>query len=467
MTSTVTVSGASGSTVTIPFNSAANGAAAQSALNLVNYVVANGLLAQQNVTTGAPSAPGGAIPLTGAIIGGTTTGTFIMPYGALDIIDTSTFAVTAATAANVTTVVGAGGLTLFNNSAQAQVFFTNTSTTAFNDALVAKTGTTAQVTVDSGTYSNFIDQGGAATIAAYGGGGTEYFYRNTQGGTGGGSFTLNLVAGTGFEAVRQSGGASTIPALTVNGAAGANFDYFGGTSSDRAVLNAGASNVTVIGGAGGSVTLFGGTGSDIVNGTGAVNGVSGYFAAGSGGFSSLTTNTDAGVTTLVGGGSFDSLYNNAAGNQIYGGQGSNVSVYGAGFASIGGALFSTGSGTNGGGNISGNAGGGNTIVLAGTGNSISGSNENGSTVGGGTVHGAGNAFYFSQTLASATGLSGNEFITDFVSGKDVFHLTGFGGTVAVTASAGGLAGTTQIVNFSNGVTIGFTNYVFNSNDFKA
>lgn len=218
MSTNVTVLGANGSTLTIPFTSAANAAAAQSALSLINFLITNGLVTQTNMTLlGLFPTPSGAAPLGGAIATGAGLGVNqTLPYGVVDIIDNTVGAnnlVQVTTPSNVVTVAGGGGLTLFNQSAAADVFLTNTlnpNTNSFYSGYGAPgIAVSAQIAIDSGTSATLLDYGGGAnTITAYGGGGTLNFQRNPYG-LGAGSWVVNLVAGAGTQVIRQFTGTGT------------------------------------------------------------------------------------------------------------------------------------------------------------------------------------------------------------------------------------------------------------------
>lgn len=123
-----------------------------------------------------------------------------------------------------------------------------------------------------------------------------------------------------------------------------------------AVINANESNVTIYGAPGpnwngeGSVTLYGGMGTDFVgDGTG-------YFEAGTGGNSQLTSSTVAGAATLVGGGAGDTLMAQGSGDLMVAGignetlTGADAPVIAVGYcgAQTDGVLTSMTGGVNGG-----------------------------------------------------------------------------------------------------------------------
>ncbi len=417
----VTVLGAGGSTVTVPFISAANASAAQSALNIINLAVSVGLMNQVNYTgSGTIPAPSGA-PLTGMIATGSVTGNAgALPFGAIDFVTNSTGKVTVVGPTHVITVAsGIGGMVFGNQSSGAKVFIGQG-----NSTYIGFNGAQAEIAVD-GTGNTIWDFGSktATTVKGYDGSATSIIrgLADTLGGINGGTGAISVMAQAGTSTyVQLLQGAATStggPAMTISGAAGANISYEGreGTS---AFINPTSGNVTIqaptIGGSG-AVTLAGGSAAASFTGSATVFGGVGLFQGGKAGNNLLQTSTVAGVTTLVGSGNGDQLFNYAAKNVLIAGAGSQTLV-GATAATVGGAIFQTGGGNA---TVFGNAGGGNSFFLGNGISNITGANN------GAALHATAN---FYSTIAPG----GTALISDFISGLDKFSISLSSGAPSVS-----------------------------------
>ena len=492
----VTVLGASGSTVTIPFTSAANAAAAQTALNFINSLITNGLMAQQNISPNgspsvlAPSALPGFYPLTGGVlVSPTTTGgsAIALPFGSADLISNATVSGSPGAPAdsivlgqkNVITVVGAGDLQYINQSKNATVFLTNGVGLGniFQQGLVGgdATGDAATVNVDSQAAIFDYGTNGSTTVNAFGGSSVN-IYRGAPGGTGGGNVVVHAQAGSQTILQIVNNASATVPAMTITGVSGSNTTYYEG--SGRAFIDPGAGNITIqgalngIGGLGplGSVTLFGGsanlTPDGSLTGSARVNFGQGYFAGGSGGNNYLSTTTVTGSATLIGGGNGDQLFAFGAKELLIAGAGSET-LAGTTDTSIGGSYFQTGGGNA---MVYGNAQGGNSFFLGAGISNVVGSTGDATLAG---MHSVAN-------LYSLVGNGGTDIINDFhsiadaLSVTDQFSLTkSVGGQSFVSANYYlandktnpffGIAGTQ--VTLSDGTTLDFFNSKVTKADF--
>jgi hypothetical protein len=206
-------------------------------------------------------------------------------------------------------------------------------------------------------------------------------------------------------------------ATTVSGSAGGMMlvSAWGG----RSFINPGAANVTVFAGAG-SETLFGAgdttlpgvalpAGLQLANtGSDFVLAGNGYFHGGSGALNMMITSTLQGAATLVGGGTVDLLFSQAAGDSLRGAAGTAI-MNAAGFVQPG---FSVAG-----------AAGGNVLDA-----------------------GASNAFMFGAAWGANTILSGSGAAT-------VFGNHGVNGQVANTYVDGGGGGGLSILDFLPGADI--------------
>lgn len=417
MTTPVTVLGASGSTVTIPFTSAVNAAAAQSALYKISQLVLSTSLEQYQYP-GSGSVPAPSL-LGGVVISGSSpVNTGPLPAYEFSVVSNSTAIVSTvvggATPVAVTlpgtTVTGAfnpmtvasgtSGIMFLNVSTNAKIFLGGGSNFIYERDANAK----AEINADSG--STYVEaKQGATTINAFAGAGVVV----QEGGSG--SVVMN--ASEGSSSFLVMGGDATGMA-TLNGSAGTSFTYYG-IDGAKTLINPGAADVTVVGNlngdTSGTTTLFGGTG------TAHVYGGTGYFKGGTGGANELGSSTVAGGTTLVGAHDGDVLYNAGKGNMLIAGAGAETLVGIQDSTAAGGSKFQLGVGGQT--TVFGDAAGGNSFYLnAGLG-LIDGD-------GSATTHSAAN-FY-----SVLTG-GGTDVVFGFISGLDQFSRTYSTGTPTVSS----------------------------------
>jgi hypothetical protein len=408
--SDVTVTGPSGTPITIPVTSSGNAALAGAALAAISVDIASGAISL--VAVPSPPAGGGQVTISGGdgtgqvgfIITGTATGggglyELVLPanFGAAVISGDVTV---AAVGQNDPTIAAVGGADL--------VFYNN----SFAKILIE--GGAGYLAEGNATATGVFDiQGsdtlgiGGAVIDAHLGATTVNLYNNslTNIETGG---KVLVTAAAGTEVLGLTG-ASTVP-VTITGAEGSNLWLI---NQANAFIEPGAGNILIIPGSTGSATLFGGTASfggetitaPAFTGSATVFGGIGYYQGGTAGDNLLLTSTLSGATTLIGGGNNDSLASFASGNTLIGGSGNEVLI-GANTTGAGNDFISgTGSDT-----IWGSMTGNNTIGFGSDTTLAYGQHGLGS----GPL--AGNVYY--QDLAG-----GVDNIGDFLPGKDVFSLS--------------------------------------------
>lgn len=488
----VTVLGVAGTTVTIPFTSATNAAAAQAALAGISNLVTGGVLTQVNYTGGAtvPSvstAEGGVIATSSisglspfsiggqyvsAVQGSAGDQSIIVNFGANNAIVAS--GAGGSTVGGTPTVVsGPGGAEIGNLGSNTQVFLGGAAIQNFSELGIGVSNPTATVWVTTpvkGT-ANFDDSAGATTInldtVASPSTGSHIFGQTLiVNNNGDGQTTVNVTSNSSGGLVDGDGmsfrGNTTI-ATTVNAAGGTDSlgNATGGVSlwallkSGNAVIKGDGSNVVVFPtGTGVAATLFGGSGSDIDIGG------SGFYQGGTAGGNVFYGGTVSGSTTLVGGGNNDVLVSQSQGTQLIAG-GGNENLFGLAPGTtftgqpVAQALPSKQTlmdGLQGGDTyITGNAAGGSGTVTGGT-NIFSVNDTNG-----------GNLFQEGANNQGSGALANTATITGFASGIDTISLSNplsgsysLVGASTVAPSAGQVAyqvvgGNTQ-VNFGDGTT---------------
>ena len=432
MATNVTVLGASGSTVTIPFTSAANAAAAQTALYKISQLVQASVLTQyQYPGTGTVPAPAllGGVVVSGATpvnVGALPTNTWSMVNNADNAVPTVVGLAGGGTVAATlpgTTVVGAftpmtvasgtSGIMFLNVSSNAEVYLGGGNNYIYERDAAAK----AVIGVDAGT--SYIEaQMGATTINAFDGAGMLV----QAGGTG--STLINAQGGqTSFWVYSDTSGGA---AVTLTGASAGSKITYVGTNHASTFLNPGAGDITVFGSFGGdstgTATLFGGTaalgGATVTapafTGAATVYGGTGYFAGGTGGANLMHTSTVTASTTLVGGHDGDTLYNHAAGNFLISGAGAET-LFGVQDTTTGGSNFQLSSGDT---TVFGDALGGNHFFLG---------------AGLGLIEGSwANTHAIANYYSVANG-GGSTLVTDFISGLDKFSVSLSAGAPSVSS----------------------------------
>jgi hypothetical protein len=439
MATNVTVLGASGSTVTIPFTSAANAAAAQTALNTISDLVRSSALTQyQYPGSGAVPAPS---LIGGVVVSGNALADLgLLPAGEYSVVnnaDNGIATVSGGTAITLpgTTVVGTynpmtvasgtGGIVFLNVSSNAQVFLGGGT----NIIAQGYAGASANINTDTG--ATFVDaKMGATTINAFGSSAVQVF-------SGSGSTEINAM---GDNLINVVGAAGSNAVSIFGGETTHNLGYIASGEANT-YLAAGADNVTVGGDGTGALTLVGGSGNALVFAS------HGYIDGGTG-TNYLVTDSLAGATTLVSAGASDTLIGQGAGN-TYIVSGTNAYVTDFSAASTeGGATYETGGGSA---TIYGSVAANSTFNLgAGT---VLAYGQHGEDLSRGNV--------YTDAYDGANQIT----IGDFVVGQDVFSLTNStSGASFVSAtfyadagtSAFGAVGTQAML--SDGTKIDFLNF---------
>jgi hypothetical protein len=324
MATNVTVLGAAGATVTIPFTSAANAAAAQNALSTISDLVSKSVLTQVNYSSGPVAAP----TLMGGVVvsGNAPVNLGMLPGGVYSVVNTAT---NGSAGAPGTTVVGAtnpmtvasgtGGIVFLNVSSNAQVFLDGGTN------LVGQGASSASAVIGVSTDDTHVDARlGSTTINAY---------DDSQ---------IQVWAGSGTAVVNAMGdnvvnvfGDNTGNAVSVF-ATGSSLGFIGSPES-TSYIDPGTGNVTVAADSG-QLTLVGGSGDALVFGAhGLIDGGTGT--------NYLITDSLAGATTLMSAGANDTLIGQGAGNMYITG-GSNALVADqSDSTSGGGAIYQATSGT--------------------------------------------------------------------------------------------------------------------------
>jgi hypothetical protein len=504
----VTVLGASGTTVTIPFTSAANAAAAQAALVGISNQVSGGSLEQVNYT-GGTTLPAISPPATvGGVVAIGSTGVQLAPFGIGDqyvsavlaaggvqnvlvgfgangaIVASGAGGSTINGTGTPTVVSGTGGTELGNLGANTQVFLGGAATQDFSELGFGAFGSSATpsanvwvTTPEKGT-ATFDDSSGQTTInldALISSTTTSHVFGQTLivMNNGAGQTTINITTPTIVGGNPVDGdaisfrGTSTV-ATTVN-AAGQGSDtahpsLWALLKSGNAYINGDGSNVIVFPtGTGVSATLFGGTGSDIdVGAPGVIHG-------GSAGGNILFGGTGTGSSTLFGGGSGDVLVQQGAGNTMTAGTGNEDLFALATGNTIAG---DTGAQTAGSMTLMDGVNGGDTYI---TGNADLGTASTGGTSIFSVNDTNGGNLFKEGVSNPGTGLSANSAtITGFVSGTDsistfnpggVAYTTVTGSAPTPTEVAFSFGGINSTVTFGDGTTWTILNANVQSSDF--
>jgi hypothetical protein len=353
----VTVLGASGSTVTIPFTSAANATAAQNALFKISEMVQANFLTQYQYP-GSGSVPLPAI-LGGVVVSGSTPQNVgLLPAGYYSVANNATngipttvtgigggsVAVTlpgttvTGTYNPMTVASGQGGIVFLNVSSNASIFLGGGTN------IIAEGYTGAKAVINADVGDTFVGAAlGSTTVNAFSGAAVQV----STGGTG--TAVINAL-GDNQIGVIGGGGAP----VTVNAARGANLQFIG-TANAPAYINLTKGNVTVAANSG-ALTLTGG-----FSGNALVFANHGVIGGGTG-TNYLITDSLAGATTLFGAGANDTMIGQGAGNtyvangasdlisDLSGGKGATYISGGGGQSTIMGSLganstFNLGAGT--------------------------------------------------------------------------------------------------------------------------
>jgi hypothetical protein len=410
MASTITISGAGGTTVTLPFSSTTNLALAQ---QLAASISNNPTIQKppqgtdpgtpSNPVSGLPTIPNGQtglISLTGAA--GATNVT--LPTNYTNVIDTATIPVTVdgsgAQTAPFSILGGDGGLTFLSGS----------------------NGNGGSIYVDGGT--NLLEgQGGANDSPTSTNGGLQGNYTIATGNGPGSASTIYLASGTdsislGGKDIVYTGAANA----TINGSSNGNADtvslgsgnvsFYGGTESGDRILRNSSDAPT------GNEDLRLGTGGN------------GIIVAGNGN------------ATLVGGGNGDLLFGStdkvnqalfASGNETLLGGGQSSDLF-AGFSTLnfqGNVAMTAANGT---GNNGFFVGAGNDTIWAGLGSDSI----------------FFDARYTGHTASGATIPGGNDLIFNFNTAKDVVALGGYTGNPTLSNGPNGAT-----LSLSDGTTVTF------------
>jgi hypothetical protein len=327
-----TVLGAGGSTVTIPFATATNAAAAQIALDSISDAVRAGTLAQLNFD--GPPWPAAATPQIGLVELNSST----VPLPGLALGNNAVSAVLDGASQQVamtgllgnnTVVAGRGGAVIGNIGPNNKIFFGGGGVQQFSEVDLAQFGivSSAEVwldgdaTFDDSAGSTLIHlgtvSGGAGAVAMRlavtdnGAGTTTIDVASDTTGTAASDFITFEGIGSAATTVNAAGGTDSLGAAT----GGVPLSAFVGT--DSAFTNGNGSNVSLNDKAG-AVTLLGGAGSDTVAGA------TGLIEAGTRGGSMLFGGTVPGATTLIGGGEGDFLSSGARNTLMIAGRGNET-----------------------------------------------------------------------------------------------------------------------------------------------
>ncbi len=446
MPTNVTVLGAAGTTVTIPYTSTALATQVQAALTTVSSLVTANVLTQQNYPGGSSTVPAGPI-FTGSVVTVAANNNLgILPSNAVSLIDTSP-SITAAIGAANTTVVATGPNAQFvyqNQATNANIFLAG----GINYIKEAFGISAANISVDAsttvlGSGAAIIDNsvaGSSATVNAFANSLVDVIP--------GGNVQMNAGVGT---VVLQVSGGSTIPVtITGTGGASSQIDYI--PTGGNAFIQPGAESIVVLdNGIQGSTSLFGGTLGNVTapafTGTATVFGGTGFFQGGSAGGNSLTTSTLAGGATLLGGGSGDTLTAYGIGDKIVAGSGNETLIGANGqkllgstvVAPSGGANFLLGSGAN---FLSGDISGGDTI---GTGTGTATINLGHSTGPGSII----------KEIGAGGSVTINGFASKPFTNNDSFVLAS--GVTASITSSGSSGAVTSVATLSDGTKVTFVN----------
>lgn len=313
----VTVYGASGTIVTVPFTGSANYALAQQLAGIINTAFTNGNLSAAN----APTAPMGGITeqLT------SVSGAYSPPVGTNFFTDYAAGAVTLNGAAFMNVIAGTGGLT-FNG--------------AVGNASIAAGGGDNSIMMPTGSSYDIALGGGNDTVLANGSGSIDAGAGTNVIGVSGSPGTSNVVfsdgtgdtiaAGAGVATVGETGTKSTIFMGTTSGL------YVDGGTNNTIVGSSAYTNQTVFGG--GNDVIFGGNNTlTFVGGTGSstiVGGIKDTIFGSSGSDISYFSSTSS--ATLVAGAGSETLNagGGTQGDMLIGGSGSTTMFAGMGADSL-------------------------------------------------------------------------------------------------------------------------------------
>jgi len=503
----VTVLGASGTTVTIPFTSATNAAAAQAALFTISEQVTGGTLTQVNYT-GNSTIPPVSTPQGGVLADSSVTG--LGPFGigppyvsavnggagvqSILVNFSSNGAIVASGAGGSTvgggggapTVVsGTGGSEIGNLGTNTQVFLGGAAVQDFAELGLGAFGgpvnptATVWVTTPLKGTASFDDSSGSTTInldTVASSGSTTHPFGQTLiiDDSGDGQTTINVTSNSSGGTVDGDGMSFRGGTTTVNAAGGADSlgNATGGVSlwallkTGNAFINGNGSNVFVFPtGTGVSATLFGGSGTDIVIGA------SGDYQGGTAGGNVMYGGTAANSTTLMGGGNNDVLVSQSTGTQLIAGAGNeNLFALAAGTTFMGQTTAGSGGDKQ---TLMDGLTGGDTYI---TGNAANGSVAGGSNIFSVNDSNGGNLFQ-EGVVNSGTGTGANAAtITGFASGTDTISLSdpasgtySLLGNTTVTPGAGDVAyqyiGSNTQVSFGDGTTWTILNAQVQNSDF--
>jgi hypothetical protein len=442
MSTTVTLPGASGTSVSIVFNSSQVASLASNSTNdalaLLAQPTVPGLGALFQIYNNSGTTAPNPTYLGGLVISGTGGYFGLLPSGYLTVTDNATGQVVAVnvTTQDTTVYSATGGLAYGNVSGNNTVFLAGGANTIQEEFATSASTVYLDSPVNdwhNGKVTGIDPLLGSATVYAQGGSGVEVFANAGQA-------VVNVNASAGDVNLVGISNADTIAGtttstVTVNAtAAGSIVDIaaFGGP----AVINPGAANILILAGGSGTETLNAGTGSVTVS-----SGPKGIFYGGSAGGNLLQSSTVAGSTTLFGGGSGDQLFAFASRTVLNAGPG-NETFATNGAASVSGVIFNLGGeASSSSDTLYGSAGGADTVGLGAGTNAVN-------------LYGAG---AHSVSLAAA---AGTDTLTGFKPGHDIFKL----GTASVTSNVYA-AGNTSIT-LSDGTHLTFVGVNMKTSNFS-
>lgn len=266
---TVTVTGADNTVLTVQMNGVTNYQVAQQFAAVINGAAGSGTLSAFNVASGTsfPPVPAGNV---GEAVILSASSPVTIPGGYSFLTDVASTATTVTGGASVadSILAGTGGVT-FNAGAASGLFVAGGGANVFNGLSVAGanggmgsyavTTGNGNDTINTGVGNDTVDAGAGANVINLGAGAsvvTSIGADSITGGSGAGTVTLK---GTG--ATVQSG----TGALTVNDQGSGNFVTIGSFVEAQRVPN---SNSTIFGGTNGTYSLQGTTNTSVVGGGG-------------------------------------------------------------------------------------------------------------------------------------------------------------------------------------------------------
>ena len=448
----VTISGPGTPTVNVPFNSVANNALAQDALNLVSAAATSGALGTYAPTVGG-AFPGDTVPgptgtasVTGLV--DTVTGFFNLAgsHNAEIVVTGNATAYINSDTIPATIVAGANSsLVLHNNSPDAQIFLGG----GVNAITQDYPSVSAVINVDGDPTA----VGGVVVDAQLGFTTINMFAYANASVEAGGQILVN--AEPGLEQLALWG-SSTVP-VTVTGTAGSTLYLL---NDANAFIEPAAGNLLILPGSFGNTTLFGGSvtiggqayTAPVFSGSATVFGGTGYLQGGTAGNNILVSSTLSSAATLVGGNSRTLPGTNTDLLDLYGAN--DLAKAGSGSAVL--AAFASGDTLVGGTGvdllIDAASVGGNTIGF-GLGNSTAYGHWSSTTTD--------NVFY--QAAGSSVGTIASDTIADFKVGTDKFSLSLSSGSVSLSGIT--YSGTTSTAKLTDGTMISFVNAHVTSSDF--